>query len=235
MKKNTDLKKNLPPSADSLLEKLLYLRYSCRGFKSECVPKEKIERILYLAQRTASWTNVQPWKVHIIDNEAIEAFRDIMVSAASKPPHDSDLPWPDEYQGIYRDRRRECGWGLYESLGIQKGDRQASGHQAMRNFRFFDAPHIAIITSDRSLGVYGAIDCGAYISNFMLAATSLGIATIAQAALASRSSAIRNYLKLPDDRVVVCGISFGFSDDEHPANSFRTGRAPLNEVISWIE
>ena len=42
-----------------------------------------------------------------------------------------------------------------------------------------------IITTDEALGVYGVLDCGAWVNNFMLAARSLGIASIAQAALGS--------------------------------------------------
>ena len=42
---------------------------------------------------------------------------------------------------------------------------------------------IAIITTDEALGVYGAVDCGGYVSNFMLAAQALGLATVPQAAL----------------------------------------------------
>jgi nitroreductase len=28
-------------------------------------------------------------------------------------------------------------------------------------------------------------------------------------------------------------ISFGYEDEAHPANGFRTGRAPLEEVVEW--
>jgi hypothetical protein len=30
------------------------------------------------------------------------------------------------------------------------------------------------------------------------------------------------------------GISFGFADPDHPANNYRTTRAPLNEVVTLI-
>ena len=56
--------------------------------------------------------------------------------------------------------------------------------QALENFRLFGAPHVLIVTSERDLGVYGAVDCGLYGGSLLLAAQSLGIATIAQAALA---------------------------------------------------
>ena len=90
-----------------------------------------------------------------------------------------------EQGGAYQQRRRECGFGLYDAVGIAHGDRAASARQAMENFRLFGAPHVAIVTSEKALGVYGAVDCGAYVNNFMLAARSLGVASIAQAALGS--------------------------------------------------
>lgn len=61
---------------------------------------------------------------------------------APTKPVDPDVAWPSEYRGVYQARRRECGWGLYESLGIGKGDRAASAAQAAENFRMFGAPHV---------------------------------------------------------------------------------------------
>ena len=97
------------------------------------------------------------------------------------------------------------------------------------------APHVAIITTDALLGTYGAVDCGAYVQNFMLAARSLGIASIAQAALAMRSKFLRHWFDIPSDRQIVCGISFGYEDGTHPANAFRTTRAPLEAVLQWVD
>jgi nitroreductase len=131
-------------------------------------------------------------------------------------------------------RRRACGFQLYEAVGIARGDREASAKQGMENYRLFGAPHVAIVTSDEALGAYGAVDCGAYVNNFLLAAQSLGVASIPQAALAAYSQFIREYFGLGSDRVVVCGISFGFEDHAHKANGFRTSRASLDEVVTWV-
>src|SRR3546814_13607617 len=65
-------------------------------------------------------------------------------------------------------RRRECGLQLYDAVGVAHGDRAASGAQAARNFVLFDAPHVAIVTSRRELGAYGAVDCGAYVGTFQI-------------------------------------------------------------------
>ena len=105
--------------------------------------------------------------------------------------------------------------------------------QALENFRMFGAPHLALVTTDEALGAYGAIDCGGWVANFMLAAEALGVASIAQAAIAGHAGFVRAQLGLPADRQLVCGIAFGFADPDHPANAFRTGRAGLGEAVNW--
>ena len=219
-----------------VLEELLGERYSCRAFRPEPVPRATIERILQTAQRTASWCNSQPWQVVIASGEAKKRFREeIFAAVSSGAPEDGDFAFPREYRGVYLERRRESGFQLYNTLGIARGDRTAYAKQALENYNFFGAPHVAVIHTDEALGIYGAIDCGAYVGNFMLAAQALGLGTIAQAALARQSGLIRRHFKLGDDRRVVCGISFGFADRDHRINSYRTSRAGLAEAVTFVD
>ena len=94
---------------------------------------------------------------------------------------------------------------------------------------------IALITTDEELGVYGAVDCGLYVSNFMLAAQNLGVASIAQAALASYPDFIRAHFGVPPNRKFICGISFGYGDAGHPVNGYRTERSKLAEAVTFVE
>ncbi|EJE48974.1 nitroreductase [Acidovorax sp. CF316] len=220
------------PAHDTLSE-LLHTRYSCRSFLPEALPRATIERILATAQRTASWCNAQPWQVHIASGETLDRLRAAFEDAITRAQPSPDLPWPREYRGVYQERRRECGYGLYEALGIAKGDRAASARQAAENFSMFGAPHVAIVSSDEALGVYGAVDCGAYVGNFLIAAHSLGVAAVPQAALASYPGVLREVLGIGTDRSIVCGISFGLADPAHPANQFRTTRADPASSVVW--
>lgn len=220
------------PSA--LLDTLLDQRHSCRGFLVEPVPRATITRIATLAQRTASWCNAQPWQVTLLSGASRDRLSEALLAAAdARRPTAPDFAWPAGYPGELGDRRRACGFALYDSVGVARGDRAASARQTLENFRFFGAPHVAIITSAADLGVYGAVDCGGYVATFMLAAQSLGVASIAQAALASWSDVVRETLDLAPSRRVVCGISFGYEDRDHPANHFRTGREGVDNVIDW--
>jgi nitroreductase len=219
-----------------VLEDLLASRFSCRAYKPDPVPRETIERILAAAQKTASWCNSQPWQVTITSGEATRTFRDVMHAAASSgAPSGGDFPFPREYRGVYLERRRESGFQLYNTLGIARGDKAAYARQALENFNFFGAPHVAIITTDEALGVYGAIDCGGYVTSFMLAAQAMGLATVPQAALASHAAVVRKHFGMADDRRMVCGISFGYPDREHRINNYRTSRAGLEQVATFID
>jgi nitroreductase len=45
---------------------------------------------------------------------------------------------------------------------------------------------------------------------------------------------VRGFFGLDEDRLVVCGISFGYADAAHPANRFRTARAALEDVATFV-
>jgi nitroreductase len=223
------------PHPSGAFERLLQARYSCRAFLPQQVDTAAIMRMLEIAQRTPSWCNSQPWQVVITRGAGTERFRDAIFEYAAGHEREPDFAFPREYRGVYLERRRECGFQLYESVGIKRGDREASARQTMENFRLFGAPHAMIVTTDEALGVYGVLDCGAWVNNFMLAARSLGVASIAQAALAAHPKFVRAYFGLPEDRLVVCGMSFGYEDAAQAVNRFRTGRAAVDGVVSWVE
>ena len=175
------------PSPAAVLQALLDARYSCSGYLPQPVPRDTIDAILQAGQRTASWCNSQPWQVIVNSAAATERLRQAFDTPEAAADAGHDIAPPAEYRGVYQARRRECGFQLYESVGVARGDREASQRQAQQNFRFFGAPHLALVTTEAALGTYGVLDCGAYVHNFMLAARSLGVASIAQAAVASRA------------------------------------------------
>jgi nitroreductase len=210
---------------------LLGARHSCRGFLSDQVPDAVIKRIVQTAQMVPSWCNAQPWQVIVTRGTETETFRDAMKAAMESAALNPDIAFPQLYEGVYRERRSACGWQLYEATGVTKGDRVASARQMARNFDLFGAPHVAIVTSEAKLGSYGVLDCGAFVTAFMLAAEAGGVASIAQAAIAGYSGEVRTHFDIPEGRDFVCAISFGFKDAAHPANGFRTARADLGEVL----
>lgn len=228
---------NASESSDFVVfDKLLRERHSCRAYRSTAVPRETILRILETAQQSASDCNVQPWRVRIVSGAALDRLRvDMYDREARDFAPVRDLPGIERYEGAYLERRRQCGWGLYGALRIARGDRKRSREQLLENFRFFGAPHLAVITTHASLGPRAQLDCGAYIALFISTAHALGVASVPQGAIASRADTLREHLSISVDDHVVCGISFGFADETHRANAFRTSRASIDEVVIFHE
>ena len=220
-------------TAAETLDALLKARHSCRAFKPDPLPDALIEEIVTTAGRVPSWCNAQPWQVIVTRAPETDRFRDALYAAATSQPARPDLDWPLQYTGLYRDRRRACGFQLYDSLGIPKEDRAATQAQMLENYRLFGAPHVASVTSEADLGPYGAMDSGGFVTLFTLAAEARGVASIPQAAVAAQAPFVRDWFGIPEHRHILCAISFGIEDTEHPANGFRTARAPLSEVIDW--
>lgn len=214
------------------LDRLMGSRFTCRAYQSEPLAEEVIRSITDLARRSASWCNVQPWQLVITSGESTERFRQaLMAHAASHTDIDSDLEFPPGYDGVYGQRRREAGLALYNALGITREDKERQASQSFENFRLFGAPHVAILTIPAALGPYAAVDAGGFIASFLLAARAHGVATAPQAALARHAGFIRRYLAIEEGQHMVCAISFGYADTAHPANGFRTTRAPVEEFV----
>jgi len=221
-------------AAADVLEQLLTDRYSCRGFLPAQVPPDVVRRMFAIAQRTPSWCNSQAWQVHLLSGDEAAAFSDRLVERVTSGPEAADIAGPSSYEGVYRDRRRACGFALYNAVGVARDDADGRLMQMLQNFRFFGAPHVAVITTPKALGTYGVMDCGGYVANLLNAAQSLGLGAIAQAAIAMYADVVRTELSVPEDRDVVCGVSFGYADPDHPANAFRTERAALDEVVAGL-
>lgn len=217
-----------------VLARILQARSSCRGFLPDEVPAATIRRLFEMAQRTASWCNSQAWQVHLTSGAQTTEFAKVLTARAMAGGEAFDIPGPAAYEGVYLERRRGSGFGLYQAVGIARDDAAGRAAQMLENFRFFGAPHVAVISTPKSLGAYGAVDCGAYVSTLLTAAQSLGLASIAQAAIALFSDVVHEHLAIPADRDIVCGVSFGYADPDHPANGFRTSRAGIEEAVAGL-
>ncbi|WP_261543987.1 nitroreductase family protein [Burkholderia multivorans] len=217
------------------LDRLTSGRSTCRAYRHTALDRELIRSIVGMAGRSASWCNVQPWQLVVTETpESTERFRQaLMQRVAAHPDNESDLPFPPSYEGIYRKRRRGAGLALYSALGIGPKDSERSAEQALRNFRLFDAPHVAIVTVPAELGPYALVDAGGFVSSFLIAAYAHGVATTPQGALARHARFVREYFGIPDTQHMLCGISFGYAEDAHPVNQFRTTRAAVDDLLRF--
>jgi nitroreductase len=221
--------------SSALLVNVINSRYSCRGFRGDVIAREDIEQILQLAQRAPSWCNAQGWKVHLTSGAGTARFSEALLGAAVSLEENPDFETPREYTGVRLDRRRAAGFALYNAVGIERQDRDGRVRQALANYEFFGAPHVALLTVHEELGPYALVDVGSYIASFCYAAQAFGVATVVQAAIGLYATTVRKALDIPEEERIVCAISFGRPEDEHPANGFRTDRADVEQVVRWVD
>ncbi len=219
------------------VEEALLSRRSLRAFRPDPVPRETVERILALASRAPSGTNVQPWKVYVVAGEP----RDRLVAEmyAAYMAH-GDEGWkrefeyyPTRWREPYLGRRRKLGWDLYGLLGIRKGEREKTKLQHARNYLFFDAPVGLVFTIDEDLEKGSWLDYGMFLQSVMLAARGFGLDTCPQAAIASAHEILRRHLDIPASEVVVCGMSLGYARADAPENALVTEREPVSRFATF--
>lgn len=224
----------LPFAAGSVartIEEAILSRRSLRAFKPDPVPRETVERILALASRAPSGTNIQPWKVCVVGGEVRDrlarAMREEFLRVGEEGWKREYEYYPTKWRDPYLARRRKLGWDLYGLLGIKKGERDKTHRQHARNYLFFDAPVGLVITLERDLPVGAWLDTGMFLQNVMLAARAFGLDTCPQAAIASAHTVLRRSLAIPEAEIVVCGMSLGYARADAVENTLVTEREPV--------
>lgn len=222
--------------SEGTLAALAGRRHSCRAFQPQPLARARIEEMLRIAQAAPSDCNSQSWRVLVLSGPPLERLRAALIEAAvGDQPTEPDVPLVERYEGVLQDRRRACGWALYDAVGVRKGDREGSHRQALENFRLFGAPHLALITVPAAMGARGVFDAGIYAGFLLLAAEALGIAAVPQASITRYAQVIRRHAGIPPAHHILCGVAFGTEDATHPANAFRTTRADLSECVVWAD
>jgi nitroreductase len=222
-------------SPSGIVEAAIASRRSVRAYLPTSVPRALVERILDVAARAPSGTNMQPWRVRVLAGAAKARLSAALMRAeAEGGPHAAEYRYyPEKFFEPYLARRRKVGWDLYGLLGIARGETERMRAQHARNLVFFDAPVGLIFTIDRRLEIGSWLDYGIFLGNVMTAARGHGLHTCAQAAFAPFHETIRTNLGLDPEEVVVCGMSLGYEDSSAPENALRTERVPAREFATF--
>jgi nitroreductase len=213
-------------------------RYSCRAFvPDKPVPRQTVREILERAARAPSGGNLQPWVVHAITGERLEALK-----AQLLPRFAKELPrgegseydvYPRELKEPYYGRRARVGNQLYASLGIPREDRPARYRQFARNYLFYDAPVGLFVLVDRTMGPPQWSDVGGFIENIMLLARAYGLHTCAQEAWTNWHKTLNVFLPVPPEHILFCGIALGYADEDAPINRWRAEREAVDSFTRF--
>ncbi|MGI9606275.1 MAG: nitroreductase [Acidimicrobiales bacterium] len=209
-------------------------RRSIRAFRADPVDPDVLRTILTDAARAASGTNIQPWKVYVLEGRSRDDLIDAVQSAfdAGESSGDDNY-YPSEFIEPFKSRRRKIGWDMYGLIGIERGEYEKMAAHARRNYQFFDAPIGLIFTLHKTMRSGGWLDLGLYMANVMTLAREHGLHTCPQAAWQEFDHVVHTHLELPDDEVVTVGMALGHEDTDAVINELRTERAPLDDFVEF--
>jgi nitroreductase len=212
-------------------------RQSARAFLPTPVARDTVEMLLKLAARSASGSNIQPWRVRVIGGDVKKRMEKAILDAVEREgfePYRREWNYyPVNWREPFHGRRRKIGWDMYGLLGVAKGDFEGTQRARMRNYEFFGAPVGMVFTLDEDLEIGSWLDLGIYLGSLMIAARGHGLHTCPQAAFADFHKIIRAQLGIPEGEVIICGMALGHIDPDAPVNRLVTERAPLADYASF--
>jgi nitroreductase len=213
-------------------------RIACRAFLDKPVDPKVVRDLIVRAARAASGGNLQSWQVYALTGPPLaEIKRQVAAHIADHDPrHDAaEYPiYPETMWEPYKSRREAHGVQLYGALRIARGDADGRLAQYKRNFEFFNAPVALFIAIDRKLGPGQWADLGGYIHALMYLARGHGLDTCPQESWARLHRIVGAFVKMPPEQMLFCAVAIGYGDHAHPANSFRSPRAPLPDFCKFI-
>ena len=210
----------------------IYARRSVRGFLDKEVPQQVMNRIFEIAQQSPSNCNVQPWKAYVASGELKDRLRKQMVDAtvAGVEPN-PDYSYRADFLGDYRTRQIECAVALYSKMGIARNDKEGRLRAMLRNFEFFDAPHIAFIGMHPDFGTTVAVDVGMFAQSLMLSMVAFGLQSCPMGTMRNYPDMVREAFGIEDGTKILFGISFGYEDPSVDANETRTTREDISQNV----
>lgn len=213
-------------------------RRSVRAYQSRPVPLQTLRDIVELGRHAPSGSNIQPWRVHVLTGKTLQRVGGAIQNAFlnDEAGHRRDYEYyTDPIVEPYLARRRACGWGLYGTLGIGRGDHEKSRAYRATNYIFFGAPAGLVFTIDRKLEKGSWLDYGMFLQTLMLAARARGLHTCAEASIASYPDIVRRELELTEDWAVICGMALGYADADAVVNRFQPSRIKLEDYATFLD
>ena len=212
-------------------------RKSIRGYKSDPVPKEVLEQILELASRAPSAMNTQPWEFTVLTGDVLEDVKrtnvELLKSGAPSNPEHIVVNWPRE--SIYRERQVDLAKQLFQLMDIPREDKEKRAKWTERGFRYFDAPTVIIVSTDRCLSESGPLlDIGAAIQTICLTGLHFGLGTCIEDQGVAYPEVLRKYAHIPESKRIIMAIAIGYPDWDFPANKLETGREPVKNITTWL-
>jgi len=216
-----------------LVSEAVAARRSVRQFTDQPVPNDTIADLLDRAARAPSGANIQPWRIYVINDDAMSRFRTFI---RDRPADGAEYEiYPPKLWEPYRTNRFALGEQMYAALGIERDDKAGRLRQFARNQDFFGAPAALFCFIDRGMGPPQWSDLGMFLQTFMLLAQEAGVDTCPQEFWSAHHAGVQESVGAPEEEMLFCGMAIGHADLDAPVNALLSERMPLSEWATFVD
>ncbi|MFB0521386.1 MAG: nitroreductase [Desulfatiglandales bacterium] len=212
------------------LEKIINERHSTRAFLDKPVPRETIEKLLFLSSKAPSAINLQPWEFTVVMGEELRRLGRILVKRMRERNiscgPDAVRPLPN----YLMDRQRKLMDCILPRLekGVQFQDFINEG-----SCNFYGAPSAIVVTIDQVFSNSRLVDVGIAVGYMLLAAYDMGLGTCPIGLISALADEIKEMLTIPEEKDVVMGVALGYPDPDSQVNLAVTSRVAIDEVARF--
>ncbi|GHV16039.1 NADH dehydrogenase [Fibrobacterales bacterium] len=213
------------------------MRKSIRSFTPEIVPLDVVQSVVLGANRAPSSKNTQPWKLILVQGEALEKLRFDYIAAFNngKPSTPEYVYGPDPLPEAYKKRAVELGKAFLTHKGIAREDKEKRREHDGENYKFFGAKQVFFLAVNKGEFGYGTfLDCGLFFQALITELDNRGLGSCPQYSVMSYPDILHKHIPNSDDLLFLLALPFGYTNKESIANSFVTEREGLDSFFRVI-
>lgn len=200
-----------------------------RKFTDEEISEEEIREIITDAQRSPSLLNSQPWRVYVVQGEAVKKIRadfKKLIEAGEQPREDFSKVMSVEWDTFPSKNMTT----MSDTLNYFLRGELDQFDEAQVNL--FNAPTLVFMTIPKKSPAWSIFDLGSFSQTLMLSAQSRGINTMPAHAIVKFPDVIRKYVPIPDEEAIGMGIGLGYRDKKASINNYRAKRLPVDSILT---
>jgi len=210
---------------------------------TKAVARDTVASILCAARSVPSSDDSRPWRVTVVQGGARDAL-----SARMLEEFDAGNDGKHQYQkGMKQPTERmkqatdTYGREFYEEhFGLDRADKAGRRLKYRPNYEFWGAPVLLLLSLPRNAVAGTFLDFGSFMYAILLGMHSYGLGGKPQGSVAKYTDVCREVLgsdKLPEDEVLVCGISVGWPSggrDPRQTPDFYPSRLGVEKTTCWV-
>jgi len=214
------------------------MRKSIRAYTNEIVPADVVQSVVLAASRAPSSKNTQPWKLILVQGQALENLRQDYVAAfnSGKAPsfeykYSLD-PLPEEY----KKRAVDLGKAFLTHKGIAREDKEKRKEHDAENYRFFGAKHVFFLAVNKDEYGQGTfLDCGLFLQSLITELYNRGLGCCPQYSAMAYPDLLRKHIPDSEKSLFLLALPFGYPKADNVVNTFVTQREPLEVFFRVVE